>query len=78
MSLTMKLACEEGCTVLSFDRINVSNSMYHHYILPALAEIVPPLGRHAINTYDREPPKLVYIVGGGGKTTAIRSARGRV
>lgn len=63
MSLIVELACEEGCTVLSFDRTNVSDSIYRHYTLPALAEVVPPLGRHAINVYDREPPKLVYVIG---------------
>lgn len=51
--------------LLLFDRTNVPDSMYPHYILPALAEVVPSRGRYTINLYDRGPPKLVISYGTG-------------
>lgn len=58
-----------------FDGTDAFNSVYHHRILPALAEIVPPVRRYAINVYGRGPPKLLNIM--GYETTAVYgSARG--
>lgn len=55
LALIAELAFTEGCMVLSFDGIIAFNSMYRHSILAAPAEIITPIGRHAINIYKREP-----------------------
>ena len=52
--LTVPLAFEEGCTILSYDGVNACNSIYRHRFLPALAEIVPTMVPYAPNLYARE------------------------
>lgn len=77
VALTVKLAYDEGCTVLSFDGINVSdNSVYRHRILPAVADIISPVRRCAVNAFGRELPKLLYPMGGGA--TAVRRSAGGI
>ena len=55
MAITVTLAFEEGCTILSYDGANAFNSIYHHKFLPALAEIVPSVVPYASNLHAREP-----------------------
>lgn len=77
MALTVKLAYDEGCTVLSFNGTNASdNSVYRHRSLPAVAEIISPVGRYTVNAYGKEPPKLLYPMGGG--VTAVRRPAGGI
>lgn len=57
--------------MLSFDGAKSSNnSMYHHHVLPAIANLTPRLGRYVVNVYRRDPPKLQYAIGDG--TTAVK------
>lgn len=61
--------------VILFNGTGAFNSVYHHRILQALAEIFPPVRRYAINLYGRGSPKLLNVM--GDETTAvIGSARG--
>ena len=39
---------------------------HRHRFLPALAEIVPSVVPYASNLYAREPPKLLFVLDGGG------------
>ena len=41
MALTVPLSFKEGCTILSYDRVNAFNSICRDRFLPALTEIVP-------------------------------------
>ena len=66
MALTAALGFEEGCTILSYDGVNVFNSIYRHRFLPALAETGPSVVPYASNLYAREPPKLLFALDGGG------------
>lgn len=71
VALTTKVAYAEGFMVLLSDRMNAFNinSMYLQHILPALAEIIPRLGRYAINVYGRDTAKLPFATGHG--TSAV-------
>ena len=75
MTPTAILGCEEGCTILSYDEANAFNNIYRHRFLPALAEIVPSMVAYASNLYEREPPKLLFALAGGG-LEVVESARG--
>ena len=58
MAMTATLVFQEGCIILSYDGVNVFNSMYHHRFLPAQAEVVFSMVSYAANLYARDPPKL--------------------
>ena len=75
MAFTATLGFEESCTILSYDGANAFNSIYRHRFLPALAETVPSVVPYASNLYAREPPKLLFALGGGG-LEVVESARG--
>ena len=75
MALTVPLGFEEGCTILSYGRVNAFNSICRDRFLPALTEIVPTLVPYALNLYAREPPKLLFALDGGG-LEVVESARG--
>ena len=75
MALTATLGFEEGCAIPSYDGANAFNSIYRHRFLPALAEIVPSVVPYPSNLYAREPPKLLFALGGGG-LEVVESARG--
>ena len=74
MVLTVTLDFEEDCTIFSHNKANAFNSTYCHRLLPALAEIVPLAVPYASNLYAREPPKLVFVLNGGG-SEVVESAR---
>ena len=75
MALTATLGLEEDCTILSYDGANAFNSIYRHRFLPALAKIVPSVVPYASNLYEREPPKLLFALDGGG-LEVVESTRG--
>lgn len=57
----------------AISRRNAFNSMCLQHILPALAEIIPPVGRYAINVYGRDIANLLYATG-DGTSAVVRSA----
>lgn len=50
-----------------------NNTMHRYRILPDLAEITPPIGRHVADVYGRELPRPLYAMGNG--TTGARHHR---
>ena len=75
MALTVPLGFEEGCTILSYDRVKTFNSICRDRFLPALTEIIRTAVPYAPNLYAREPPKLLFAQDGGG-LEVVESARG--
>ena len=70
------VAYQQGYSLLTFDARNAFNSMKRRTILPALAELIPPVVPYAVNVYAREePPKLLFKMD-NGETAVIRSATG--
>ena len=65
-ALIATLGFEEGCTILSYGGANPFNTIYRHRFLPVLAEIVPSVVPYSANLYAREPPKLLFVLEGGG------------
>ena len=53
-------------TLLSYDGVNALNIIYHHTFPSELAEIVPLVVLYAANLYAREPPKILFVLDGGG------------
>ena len=51
MILTFTPGIDEGCTILSYDGVNASSSIYRHRFLTALVEIVPSMVPYASNLY---------------------------
>ena len=74
--LQQRWVSTKGGSILSYDGVNVFNSIHRHIFLPALAEIVPSEVPYASNLYAREPPKLLLFVLDGGVLKGVESARG--
>ena len=66
MALTVTLAFDEGCTILSYDGVNAFSSICRHRFLPAQAEIVPSVVPYELNLHARKPSKLLFSLDGGG------------
>ena len=61
----LKLDFEESCTFISYEGTNVFNSIYRHWFLPALAEIVSSVVSYAENPYARESSNLLFALDEG-------------
>ena len=75
MALSATLAFEEGSTILSYDGANAFKSIHRYRLLPALEEIVRSEAPYASNLYASEPPKLLFVLDGGG-LEVVESAQG--
>ena len=74
MAHTATLGFEEDCAILSYDAANAFNIIYRDSFLPARAQIVPSVVPFKARLYAQEPPKLMFVLDGGG-LEVVESAR---
>ncbi|CAN0541204.1 unnamed protein product, partial [Laminaria digitata] len=76
MATKATVAYQQGFGILTYDAANAFNAMARRAILPALAELIPPVVPYALQIYAREePPKLLFKMD-SGETAIIHTSTG--